>query len=122
MEDLLDIAAPSPLTCPDCGGGLWEMHEGAPLRYRCHTGHACSSLSLAHAQHEKAEQALWGGVRALREREMLLRRMAGISQSLGDSGQAAAARAQADRLGEQVRALQEAALLVQPLPAVDAAA
>jgi len=122
VEDLVDIAAPSPLTCPDCGGGLWEMHEGAPLRYRCHTGHAYSSLSLAHAQHEKAEQALWGGVRALREREMLLRRMAGISQSLGDSGQAAAARAQADRLGEQVRALQEAALLVQPLPAVDAAA
>ena len=53
---------------------------------------------------------------------MLLRRMAGISQSLGDAGQAAAARAQADRLKEQVHVLQEMARQLQPVPALAAAA
>jgi two-component system chemotaxis response regulator CheB len=31
--------APSALTCPDCGGALWEIEEGRGLRYQCHTGH-----------------------------------------------------------------------------------
>jgi two-component system chemotaxis response regulator CheB len=40
MEKLSRHRGPSPLTCPDCGGGLWEMNDTRPLRYRCHTGHA----------------------------------------------------------------------------------
>jgi two-component system chemotaxis response regulator CheB len=107
MEDLQHLASPSPLTCPDCGGGLWEMKDTKPLRYRCHTGHAYSSLSLSRAQKDSSEHALWSSVRALREREMLLRRMAGISSAMGESAQAAAASAQAERIRRQAETLQE---------------
>jgi two-component system chemotaxis response regulator CheB len=109
MEELEGIADPSPLTCPDCGGGLWEMKDRKPLRYRCHTGHAYSALSLAHAQQNAAEHALWASVRALAERENLLRRVASIAEATGDHAQAAAGKAQAERLREQIRVLREVA-------------
>jgi two-component system chemotaxis response regulator CheB len=105
VENLAAIAAPSSLTCPDCGGSLWEVKDAKPLRYRCHTGHAYSVVSLGRAQQEGAELALRNGVRALRERELLLRRVAAIAESTGDAQQAAAGRAQADRLQAQIRNL-----------------
>src|SRR5262249_23748837 len=37
---------PSVLTCPECGGTLWELEEGKVLRFRCHTGHSFSVESL----------------------------------------------------------------------------
>jgi two-component system chemotaxis response regulator CheB len=108
MENLIDIGSPSPLTCPDCGGGLWEMAD-RPLRYRCHTGHAYSSLALAQSQQEVTEQALWSGMRALREREMLLRRMALVAEAAGDTAQVAAGLAEADRLHRHSEALKHIA-------------
>ncbi|MDB5898651.1 MAG: protein-glutamate methylesterase (protein methylesterase)-like protein [Ramlibacter sp.] len=122
VENLKPIAAPSTLTCPDCHGSLWEMKDDKPLRYRCHTGHAYSALSLAHAQRNAAEEALWSSIRALREREMLLRRMAKIAEAIGDQPQAAAGKAQAARIEAQVRTLQELAETVPPVPELDAAA
>lgn len=109
MENLAAIAAPASLTCPDCGGSLWEVKEARPLRYRCHTGHAYSVVSLGRAQQESAELAMRSSVRALREREMLLRRVAAIAESTGDAAQAAAGRAHADRLQQQIRGLVELA-------------
>ena len=106
VEDLKQIGVPSSLTCPDCGGALWEMKQARPLRYRCHTGHAFSALSLAQAQKDASEEALWNSVRGLREREMLLRRMASIAGALGDADQAAACEAQAGRLRQQAETLQ----------------
>ncbi|RYF15312.1 MAG: chemotaxis protein CheB [Comamonadaceae bacterium] len=122
VEDLLTIAAPSSLTCPDCGGTMWEMKDPKPLRYRCHTGHAFSALSLARSQKEVSEQALWSSVRALREREMLLRRVASVSASLGDTAQAAAARSHAERVKQQSDALQQFAESVPPGIDADATA
>ena len=109
MENLEVIATPASLACPDCGGALWEVKDPKPLRYRCHTGHAFTALSLANAQKETAEQALWSSVRALQEREMLLRRMASIAEATGDGTQAAVARAEADRLREQKRVVLQVA-------------
>ncbi|HUR87674.1 MAG TPA: chemotaxis protein CheB [Ramlibacter sp.] len=96
MENLAAIADPSMLTCPDCGGGLWEIKDGKPLRYRCHTGHAFTAQTLAHAQTETAEFAMWAGVRALHEKEVLLRRLARVAHSHGDHAQAEAGERQAD--------------------------
>jgi two-component system chemotaxis response regulator CheB len=107
MENIAAIAAPSTLTCPDCGGSLWEMKEARPLRYRCHTGHAYSTISLARAQQDGSELALRNGVRALRERELLLRRVAAIAEATGERAQAAAGIAQADRLRAQMDSLAE---------------
>lgn len=67
---------PSPLTCPDCGGVLWELHEGNYIRFRCHTGHAYSSDSLVAQQSDEVEKALWSAIRTLEEKASLARRMA----------------------------------------------
>jgi two-component system chemotaxis response regulator CheB len=119
VENVAKIARPSTLTCPDCHGSLWEVNESKPLRYRCHTGHAFTSVSLARAQKDAAEEALWNGIRALREREILLRRLAGIAEATGDMAQAQAGLAQAERLKEQVHRLQQ---LTEELPAPEEAA
>ena len=68
--------AASPLTCPDCGGVLWEVDEGDLLRYRCHVGHAYSLDSLITEQAGDLERALWAAVRAIEERAILSRRLA----------------------------------------------
>ncbi|MBD2018865.1 chemotaxis protein CheB [Leptolyngbya sp. FACHB-36] len=73
--------SPSPLTCPDCGGVLWELRDGKQLRYRCHTGHAYSVDSLASEQADALETALWSAIRVLEERAALARRMAVQAQS-----------------------------------------
>ena len=104
-DKLAAIAAPSSLTCPDCGGALWELNEQRPLRYRCHTGHAFTARTLEHAQAEAGELALRSSVRALAEREMLVRRMAHVSEATGDLPQAEAGRRHADRLRAQIDAL-----------------
>ena len=105
MENLAQVGQPSALTCPECGGGLWELKEAKPLRYRCHTGHGYSALSLENAQTEKAEQSLWSSVRALQEREMLLRRLANVAEATGDKAQAEVGRRQADHVKAQVAQL-----------------
>jgi two-component system chemotaxis response regulator CheB len=105
MQNHTAIARPSTFTCPDCGGGLWEMKETPPLRYRCHTGHAYTAQSLVHAQTETTEYSLWSSVRALHEKEMLLRRLARVARTHGDDAQAGAGERQADEAREQAKEL-----------------
>jgi two-component system, chemotaxis family, protein-glutamate methylesterase/glutaminase len=65
----------SKLTCPDCHGALWEMHDQELLRYRCHVGHAFSAEALNDGQAQMLEVALWSAVRALEEQMMLAQRI-----------------------------------------------
>ena len=67
---------PSGLSCPDCGGVLWESEEGGLLRFTCHVGHAFSEESLLAKQSDALETALWGAMRALEEKADLTRRLA----------------------------------------------
>jgi two-component system, chemotaxis family, protein-glutamate methylesterase/glutaminase len=48
MANLAAMGTSSTLTCPDCGGSLWEVDGSRPLRYGCHSGHAFSARSLEH--------------------------------------------------------------------------
>ena len=105
MQNINEIGSPSGLTCPDCGGGLWEIKDSPLLRYRCHTGHAFSGRSLAHTQVEDTENTLRSSVRALREREILLRRLAYVARAQGDVAQALAGEGQADLLRDQTEHL-----------------
>ena len=68
-------------TCPDCGGVLFEHHEGALERFECSVGHAFSIESLSGAQAEELEGALWAAVRSLEDRASLLLRMADRARS-----------------------------------------
>jgi two-component system chemotaxis response regulator CheB len=69
-------AKPSGLTCPECGGSLWESTAPGPLHFRCRTGHAFSPESLAAEQSETLEAALWAAIRSLEENAALARGMA----------------------------------------------
>ena len=105
ISQLAALGPASGLTCPECGGGLWEVSPARPLRYRCHTGHAYSALTLESAQVEVAGHALQSSLRSLQERELLLLRLASVAEATGDAAQAAAGRKQAERVHEQARAL-----------------
>jgi two-component system chemotaxis response regulator CheB len=69
-------AFPTPLSCPDCGGALWELVSGDLVRYRCHVGHAYTADSMVAAQANSLESALWSALRALEEKAELSRRLA----------------------------------------------
>jgi two-component system chemotaxis response regulator CheB len=72
---------PSPLTCPECGGTLWETQNGNRLRYQCHVGHAYNADSLLSERDRELEQALWSAVRTMEEAAALRRRMAGLART-----------------------------------------
>jgi two-component system chemotaxis response regulator CheB len=66
---------PSGLTCPECGGALWEQRNGHEVRFACHVGHAYSPESLIEEQGRSLETTLWSAVRALEERADINRRL-----------------------------------------------
>jgi two-component system, chemotaxis family, protein-glutamate methylesterase/glutaminase len=74
---------PSGLTCPECGGVLWEADDGGLLHYRCHVGHAYSEDSMVAAQAQRLEAALWTAVRVLEEKAELARHLARRSRRRG---------------------------------------
>jgi two-component system, chemotaxis family, protein-glutamate methylesterase/glutaminase len=65
-----------PYNCPGCGGVLWKIDERGEKRYRCHTGHSYSGLSLLASQSDKIEEMLWISLRMFEERKNLLTSMA----------------------------------------------
>ena len=77
------------LTCPECGGTLWERADGPLLRYRCHTGHAFTAQSLIAEQDESVEQALWAALRILVERAAALDGLARTERASGRASVAA---------------------------------
>jgi two-component system, chemotaxis family, protein-glutamate methylesterase/glutaminase len=77
VEEMKDtFGPPSALTCPDCGGALWEVADKGLLRFRCHVGHQFTGDALDTAQHDAVEGALWTAVRALEEQAAMKHRMA----------------------------------------------
>jgi two-component system chemotaxis response regulator CheB len=75
-DEVLKIAHPVPLTCPDCGGSLFEVNAGKLLRYRCHTGHAFTAEGLLHSAQQSLEETMWVALRMMEERKNLLSNMA----------------------------------------------
>jgi two-component system chemotaxis response regulator CheB len=67
---------PTELSCPECGGPLWERSEGPLVRFACRVGHVFSPESLIEQHGKELERALWSAQRNLEERADLYRRMA----------------------------------------------
>jgi two-component system chemotaxis response regulator CheB len=101
MKKLEEVGKPSRFACPDCDGVLWEIDAAVQPRYRCHTGHAFSLYSLGETQAGTAEDALWGAIRALEQREGVLRKLAEHRRSLGADGDARRSEAEADAVAQQ---------------------
>lgn len=76
IEDVRKIGKQVPLTCPDCGGALWELKHGSVLRYRCHTGHSFTADALLDKSQDAMEETLWVALRMMEERKNLLASMA----------------------------------------------
>jgi len=89
MDDLEQIGKLSSLTCPECAGSLWEVGSKAPLRYRCHTGHAYTTKVLETLQRDAVEEAIWGAIRALHEQERLFRTLCDKERQIGQVARAA---------------------------------
>jgi two-component system chemotaxis response regulator CheB len=88
MEELDNLGERTPLTCPECGGPLWEMPNGGP-RFRCYNGHAYSLKTLADEQSIQVEAALWAALRRLEEGERLAQKMATHARSRDNERSAA---------------------------------
>jgi two-component system chemotaxis response regulator CheB len=67
---------PAELSCPECGGPLWERGEGQFVNFACRVGHVYSPESLIAEQCTSLERALWTATRGLYERADLYRRLA----------------------------------------------
>jgi len=76
VEMTTRFGPPSALTCPDCGGALWEVEDGRLVRYQCHVGHQFAPDALEAEQRGALDSALWGAVRALEEHADLKGRLA----------------------------------------------
>src|SRR3954470_403093 len=95
-------------TCPDCGGVLFERHEGNLSRFECSVGHVFSIESLSNAQAESLENALWAAVRALEDRAAMLTRLAGRARGDDHRRSAANFERQAEEALDRSRTVREA--------------
>jgi two-component system chemotaxis response regulator CheB len=76
MSELDRIGKRSVLTCPECGGVMWEIKDGELSRFRCHVGHAYTAENVNSALDESVKRALASAARALEERVALSRKLA----------------------------------------------
>lgn len=74
---------PTPISCPACGGALWETIQEGVLRYACHVGHQYAPGSLLAEHGEAVAQALWTAVRILEQHAELRERMSARAESQG---------------------------------------
>lgn len=71
-----DLGELTALSCPECGGPLWQRERGAHSRYRCRVGHAYGEASLLSAQDESLESSVWAAIRLFDQRANVLSTMA----------------------------------------------
>jgi two-component system chemotaxis response regulator CheB len=95
-------------TCPDCGGVLFERREGLLERFECSVGHVFSIESLASAQADALESALWAAVRSLEDRAALLQRLARRGRENDQVRSAATFERQAEEALERSHTIREA--------------
>jgi two-component system, chemotaxis family, protein-glutamate methylesterase/glutaminase len=102
---------PSPYSCPECGGVLWEMQDGELLRFRCRVGHAYTSDALTTQQADTIEKALWTALRALEEQSALKRRLAERARMQGNDARAKQLEERSELLAGQSQQVRELLLV-----------
>jgi two-component system chemotaxis response regulator CheB len=95
-------------TCPDCGGVLFERHEGNLERFECSVGHVFAIESLSTAQAEALETAMWAAVRALEDRAAMLHRLADRARRASNARSARTFERQAGEAVERARTVRDA--------------
>lgn len=89
------------LSCPECGGPMYELRSGAgPARLTCRIGHAWSDESLVGAHSDAVERALWVAIQRLEERVRILGRMEKRAEAQGRKRSSGFLRVESDRTRE----------------------
>ena len=96
---------PVGLTCPDCGGAIWEQTAGRMLHFRCHVGHQFTADTFAVEQSSQPESTLWAALRMFQEKAALHRRMAESAETGGDADMAIGFRERAVESAAQTEVL-----------------
>lgn len=99
---------PAVVTCPDCGGTLWQNRAASFIQFRCHVGHRYALDALMLEQSEALERALWTCVRMLKEKTALTRQMAHRYRETGQAQMAA-------QVEENGRVDEESVAIIQQL-------
>jgi two-component system chemotaxis response regulator CheB len=102
-----ELGPPSHFTCPECEGTLYEISDGAAVRFRCRVGHAYSEDAMLSAQGESVERALWTALRALEERSALLRKLAKSAERRGQRAIALMFRNRGEQVEDDVKAIHD---------------
>jgi two-component system, chemotaxis family, protein-glutamate methylesterase/glutaminase len=97
----------SVLTCPDCGGVMWELKDGALSRYRCHIGHAYSEEMIAVGLDDRLERGLVTALRVLNERSAQASKMRQDAQDEGRPELASTWSRKADELQKEADAIRD---------------
>jgi len=84
MDKMDGLGRRSVLSCPDCGGVMWEITEGDLLRYRCHVGHTYTADLMTVMTDENVRRSLGVALRALEERLALARKLYNEASARGD--------------------------------------
>ena len=108
-SEMLQIATPAALTCPECRGVLSEVNGSRPLRFRCQVGHAVSAEVLA-AEIDEVEEAIGIAMRVMEERVTLVERMAMDARQTGRNAVAELLDARAKEYRRYATTLREAAV------------
>ena len=84
MDNMDGLGHRSVLSCPDCGGVMWEIAEGDLLRYRCHVGHTYTADLMSVMTDENVRRSLGVALRALEERAALAKKLYNQASDRGD--------------------------------------
>jgi two-component system chemotaxis response regulator CheB len=109
------VGEPSPFACPECHGVLLRMKDGPQGRFRCHTGHSYTALSLLAAVNEQIEASIWNSIRSLEEGRLLLCTLADHVATAHSATDAAELRARADETRRQADVLRQLLTAREPL-------
>jgi two-component system chemotaxis response regulator CheB len=75
-QEQMATKSPSPFTCPDCQGVLFEIRRRNVWWFECRVGHTYSAESMVDGQADNVERLLWGAVKGLEEQAEYSSRMA----------------------------------------------
>jgi two-component system, chemotaxis family, protein-glutamate methylesterase/glutaminase len=105
IEQLQQIAEHSLYSCPDCGGGLWQLTSNGITRYRCHVGHAYTEDGLLSTMQATTESALWTAIRIIEERRNLLKSLSEKEKTRGSKEVASRYKMRMQELEDQITQL-----------------
>lgn len=97
LKAVVQLGAPTPFTCPECNGAIWQLRHADPPRFRCHTGHSYTAEAFLVSQSSALEDALRSAQRLMEEKHAFLAR---LEARMREQGLHEAARRYVDRARE----------------------